>query len=75
MQESCWKMILTGRCTVKKDDVSISVILPSFTVAQITEFITVAQEAKAVNVLALLMEYKNKNFADIDPMAEFTLDW
>ena len=34
-----------------------------------------AQEAQAVNVLALLLEYKNAHFADFDPMDEFTLEW
>ena len=47
----------------------------SFTLAQITEFIAAAQETNAVNVLAALMEYKNNNFADFDPMNEFTLEW
>ena len=45
------------------------------TEAQITEFITAAQEANAVNVLAALLEYKNTHFADFDPMEEFTLEW
>ena len=45
-----------------------------FTLAQITEFTAVAQEAKSTNVLALLMEYKNTHFADFDPMDEFTLE-
>lgn len=46
-----------------------------FTLAQVTEMIRVAQEAQAVNVLALLLEYKNAHFADFDPMEEFTLEW
>ena len=46
-----------------------------FTLAQIAEFIAAAQEAQAVNVLALLLEYKNAHFADFDPMDEFTLEW
>ena len=58
---------------VRKDDQTIADILPGFTLAQIMEFISTAQEANAVNVLALLMDYKN--FADYDPMDEFTLDW
>ena len=46
-----------------------------FTLAQITEFIQAAQEANATNVLAALLEYKNKTFPDFDPMDEFTLEW
>ena len=50
-------------------------MLPGFTLAQVTEFIAAAQEANATNVLAALLEYKNANFADFDPMEEFTLEW
>ena len=60
---------------VRNDDSSVIDIMPNFTLAQIMEFISAAQEAKAINVLALLLEYKNNNFADFDPMEEFTLDW
>ena len=60
---------------VRKDDMTMAELLPGFTLSQITEFIVAAQEAQANNVLALLLEYKNANFADFDPMGEFTLDW
>ena len=60
---------------VRKDDVTVMELMDSFTLAQITEFIKTAQEANAVNVLALLLEYKNAHFADFDPMDEFTLEW
>ena len=60
---------------VRKDDVTVMDMMNGFTLAQITEFITTAQEAKATNVLAALLEYKNANFSDIDPMDEFTLEW
>ena len=60
---------------VRKDDVSVMDLMPGFTLAQITDFIAAAQEANAVNVLAALLEYKNNNFADFDPMDEFTLEW
>ena len=60
---------------VRKDDVSVMDFMSGFTLAQITEFISEAQEANAVNVLAALLEYKNNNFADFDPMDEFTLEW
>ena len=60
---------------VKKDDVRVMDHVSRFTLAQITEMIQIAQEANAVNVLALLLEYKNAHFADFDPMDEFTLEW
>lgn len=60
---------------VRNDDQTVADMLPGFTLAQIMEFISAAQEANAVNVLAVLMDYKNKNFSDYDPMEEFTLDW
>ena len=60
---------------LKKDDISVMNLMSGFTLAQITEFIKTAQEANAVNVLALLLEYKNVHFADFDPMDEFTLEW
>ena len=58
---------------IKKDDISVADRLDSFTLAQITGFIKLAQEANAVSVLALLMDYKNRNYAEFDPMDEFTL--
>ena len=60
---------------VKKDDASVAHWFDRFTLAQITEFIAIAQESGAVNVLALLLEYKNEHFAGFDPMEEFTLEW
>ena len=59
---------------IKKDDTSVSDRFDTFTLAQITDFIHTAQEANAVNVLALLLDYKNSHFADFDPMDEFTLE-
>lgn len=59
---------------ILKDDVTVKDILPSFTLAQITEFIKVAGENGCTNVTAVLLEYKNENYADFDPMAEFSLD-
>ncbi len=60
---------------VRNDDQTVVDMFPSFTLAQIIEFISAAQEANAVNVLAVLMDYKNKSFVDYDPMEGFTLDW
>lgn len=43
---------------------------------RVNEIATIeAQEANAVNVLSALLEYKNNNFSDFDPMDEFTLEW
>ena len=60
---------------VKKDDVTAAQWFDRFTLAQITGFVADAQEAKANNVLALLLDYKAKTFPDFDPMNEFTLEW
>ena len=56
-------------------DTSIVDILSQFTLAQITDFIKVATESNSTNVIAMLLEYKNKNFADFDPIEEFSLDF
>lgn len=48
--------------------------LPGFTLAQITEFIKVAGENNCSNVMAVLLDYKKKNYDGYDPMDEFTLD-
>ena len=58
-----------------KDDPAIMDFVKGFTLAQIMELIKVAQENNAVNVLALLMEYKNNNFSDYNPMEKFILEW
>ncbi len=67
------KGTVAGR--IKKDDISAAQWFDRFTQAQITEFISLALENNAVNVLAQLMEYKNTHFPDVDPMDRFTLDW
>lgn len=59
---------------IKKDDVTIASFLNSFTLAQITEFLKVATENNCPNVTALLLDYKSQNFADFDPMEEFSLE-
>ncbi len=59
---------------IEKDDDSIGLMLPSFTIAQITEFIRIANEKQRSKVLAVLLDYKNKKYKDADPFAEFTLD-
>ena len=69
------KWFTHGKTWIKKDDVTAARWFDRFTLAQITEFISAAQETNATNVLAALLEYKNANFADFDPMDEFTLEW
>lgn len=59
---------------IMNDDISVETYLPQFTLAQITEFIKMATENDRKNVTALLLDYKNKNFADFDPMEEFSLE-
>ena len=66
------KATVAGR--IKKDDTSVSRWLHLFTAAQITEFIDLASESEATNCTALLLDYKNKTWPDIDPFAAFTLD-
>ena len=66
------RITVIGR--VVADDVSISTILDNFSFAQINEYIKLANENDCNGVLAILMEYKNANFADYDPMDEFILD-
>ena len=60
---------------VLKDDVSVVEQMDSFTVAQIIEFISMAQEAGAVNVTAALLEYRNNTYPEYNVMDEFVLDW
>ncbi|MCR5137090.1 MAG: leucine-rich repeat protein [Oscillospiraceae bacterium] len=67
------KGTVAGR--IRKDDISAARWFDRFTLAQITDFIRLAQESNAVNVLAQLLEYKNTHFSDFDPMDEFTLEW
>lgn len=67
------KITTMGR--IADDDITIGDSLSRFTIAQITTFISKAQEVKANNVLAILLDYKNKTFGTTNPMDEFTLDW
>ena len=65
---------ITAYDRVKNDDVTVANVLPQFTLAQISQFINLAGENNAVNVMAILLEYKNKHFADYDIMDEFSLE-
>ena len=59
---------------IKNDDPTVMSQMSGVTFAQIIDYIKVAQEYNAVNVLVLLMEYKNSHFADFDLMNEFALE-
>lgn len=65
---------ITVYSRILNDDVSVVGTLPMFTFAQIMEFINAASENNCTNVLAVLMDYKNRTFVDFDPMEEFSLD-
>ena len=56
------------------DDSTFVETLHDCSLAQITDYINVANENNANNVLAALMDYKNDNYSDFDPMDEFVLD-
>ena len=49
-------------------------MLQGLTLAQITEFIKIASECTSSNVMAILLDYKNRAFGGFDPMDEFILD-
>ena len=59
---------------IERDDTGIAQFLHCFTLAQITEFLKIAEENDCTNVKALLLDYKNRNYADFDPMEEFSLE-
>lgn len=59
---------------ITNDDVSIVDVLDVFTMAQIDYFINIAREAGANSVLAQLLDYKNKTYADCNPMDKYVLD-
>ena len=60
---------------IAKDDISVMDYVEGCNAAQITDYTDAANNAKATNVLAALLEYKNKNFPDATPFDMFTLDW
>lgn len=59
---------------IAKDDLSATEIISNATLAQLTYYMEVANENNAVNCMAALLELKNKNYPDFDPMNEYTLD-
>ena len=60
---------------IRKDDPAVADSLNSFTLAQIQEFITIASEAQANNVLAMLLEWRNGHYPNYTGAEELTLDW
>ena len=63
-----------------KDDIAATLLweeelLRKYTPEQLSELIKSAQEHKANNALAMLIEYKKKRFPDYDAMNEFVLDF
>jgi hypothetical protein len=58
---------------IENDEMSAAEWLGCFTLKQVTEFIHMANTAKAYNVLAKLMDHRNALGA-YDPMWEFLLD-
>ncbi len=63
---------IVGR--IRNDDVTVRDSLDKCTAAQIMEFINVAAENNAPNCAAMLLEYKQQHYPDLDPLAEFTLE-
>ena len=66
--------ILSFSKLINRPDVSVKEVLSEFTASQIQDFIDVANENNAVNVLAMLLEYKNEKFVDYNWMGAFTLE-
>lgn len=56
-----------------KDDISIEKLLYGLNLAQILEFIDFATKNKSVNVVSMLLNYKNEHFSDA--MDEFILEF
>ena len=65
----------TTASKIRKDDTTAAEWFDRFTLAQIMNFIKLADENGAINVKVLLMDHKNSRYPDYDPMDEFSLDW
>lgn len=59
---------------LKDDDVTVANMLGTVTAAQIMEYLTIATENNCVKFTALLLDYKNKHFAEFAGMDEFRLE-
>ena len=51
-----------------------SLLTDTFTAAQVLEFIRIAQDSDSIEALSVLLNHKQQNFPEFDPLAEFTLD-
>ena len=65
---------VTVKERIIKDDESVISLMDQFTLAQIMEFIAVAQEKSSINVLALLMEYKNNHYGETNVITGLLLE-
>ena len=65
---------VTTYTRILQNDASIMDCLSNFTLSQIMEFIHAASENNCANSLSVLLDYKNTNFAEYNPMDEFILD-
>ena len=64
------------KSAIRQDSIHIlsKVLSAGYTAAQVAEFIRLAQDCGNTQATAVLLEYQQNHFADLDPMAEFTLD-
>ena len=61
--------------SIARDDAAaLAGLLEYCTMAQIVKFINTTMERERKNCLALLLDYKNKEFGDYDPMDSFALE-
>ncbi len=65
---------MTVYSLIRNNVTDVKDLLPSYTYAQILEFIEAAQESKAADVLALLLDYKEENYPEMDPLEEFDFE-
>lgn len=56
-----------------EDDIAIAAYLPNYTPMQLQEFILLSAEHNCVKCTALLLDYKNKNYSNVEFPDEFTL--
>jgi hypothetical protein len=59
---------------VRLDDLTVIERLDSFTLAQILQFIDIASDAAATNVLPALLDYRNSHYPDYADYGDLTLD-
>ena len=64
------------KSAIRQDAIHIlsEILSAGYTAAQVAEFIRLAQDCGNTQATAVLLEHQQNHFADLDPMAEFTLD-